>query len=187
MTIKKKLVFSALGVSLLATGGALVEDNGLLTTNAQKVLASEVGQRQVENGQMLEYVNNRRAEENAKISNGGTSDVNGTRYAQKLEYSQDLENFANWKARDMAENQYFAHTTPDGTEVVGQYHNMFGDDTKLRYSGENIYVSNINLTKEEFERWAFDAWHESKPHDTGMVREYNTHLGFGYYLDEKTG
>lgn len=194
MTLKNKLLVSTLGATMILTGvtsvgvgngqGDLPLGVGLETKKASASTSATTNKKQkIKKDSMLDYVNNRRAEHNATVAkkNGNKS------YSQKLRHNQDLTDFANWKARDMARNRYYDHTSLDGKTVQQQFDSHFGKNYHLYYIGENILMSNRKVPKEIFKEYAFNKWHNSKGHDKNMINAKFTEFGFGYYFDETTG
>lgn len=88
-----------------------------------------------------------------------------------LKYDSSVENVAMIKAKDMRDNNYFAHVSP----TYGQPHEMltqFG--IKWTYSGENIAAGQNTVSA------VHTAWMNSPGHRANILNQNYTHVGFGY-------
>ncbi|WP_415383047.1 CAP domain-containing protein [Halosimplex sp. TS25] len=101
---------------------------------------------------------------------------------QTLDYSHHLSAIAVQHSRDMAERDFFDHTSPDGHEAKDRYR-KFGHDT--RSVGENIALENPDLTAspEEVARSIVDGWMNSDGHRENLLRESFRAEGIGVHLD----
>ncbi len=89
-----------------------------------------------------------------------------------LKRQEDLENIANWFARDMADKQYLNHTDSSSRTVKERA-------TSFKYEdwdelGENI-ASGYQTPEEVFE-----GWMKSPGHRKNMLSDNFTEVGFGY-------
>ena len=107
--------------------------------------------------------------------------VNAEREKQglsSLTLSNKLTAVANEKARDMAENNYFSHTSPTyGTpfQMLQQY------GIRYRSAGENIAAG--QRTPEEVMR----SWMNSSGHRANILNSSYTEIGIGYYAGGSYG
>lgn len=88
-----------------------------------------------------------------------------------LIYDKAVENVAIIKAKDMRDNNYFAHESP----TYGQPHEMltqFG--IQWRASGENIAAGQNTVSA------VHTAWMNSPGHRANILNPNYTHVGFGY-------
>lgn len=88
-----------------------------------------------------------------------------------LNYDKAVENVAMIKAKDMRDNNYFAHESP----TYGEPHEMltqFG--IKWTYSGENIAAGQNTVSA------VHAAWMNSPGHRSNILNKNYTHVGFGY-------
>lgn len=89
-----------------------------------------------------------------------------------LKINPALELAAQMKAKDMAENQYFAHTSPTGV-TPWQWFTKAG--YKYSYAGENLA---INFTESvDVEK----AWIESPTHHANLISDKFTETGIATY------
>lgn len=88
-----------------------------------------------------------------------------------LQYDKAVENVAMLKARDMRDNNYFAHRSP----TYGDPHEMltrFG--VKWTASGENIAAGYQSAGA------VHEGWMNSPGHRANILNSKFTHVGFGY-------
>ncbi|WP_266083350.1 CAP domain-containing protein [Haladaptatus caseinilyticus] len=96
---------------------------------------------------------------------------------QTLAYSKTLEQVADYHSQDMIDENYFAHTAPDG-ETVGDRYDRY--DTSCQTWGENIlynYASNkspANAAERSVEQWM-----ESDGHRRNILSEMWAIEGIG--------
>ena len=89
-----------------------------------------------------------------------------------LTLSQELTNVATLKAKDMAENGYFDHTSPtygSPFEMMRQF------GVQYRSAGENIAAG--QSTAQE----VMDAWMNSSGHRANILNSDYEQIGIGYY------
>ena len=89
-----------------------------------------------------------------------------------LTLSEKLTAVANEKARDMAENNYFSHTSPtygSPFQMLQQY------GISYRSAGENIAAG--QRTPEE----VMNSWMNSSGHRANILNSAYTEIGIGYY------
>ena len=89
-----------------------------------------------------------------------------------------LEQAATWKAQDMAANQYFAHTSPDG-KAPWYWFDKVG--YKYTYAGENLAVDFSESN------YVTRAWMESPSHRANIVKQNYTEVGTGVALGHFEG
>ena len=95
-----------------------------------------------------------------------------------LTLSNKLTAVANEKARDMAENNYFSHTSPTyGTpfQMLQQY------GIRYRTAGENIAAG--QRSPEE----VMNSWMNSSGHRANILNETYTEIGIGYFAGGSYG
>ncbi len=89
-----------------------------------------------------------------------------------LEYDEDLSISATLRAFEIAFNNYFSHTRPNGTNFSTT---VEIDNTKMTFIGENIargYDTEIEVC---------EAWKESQGHYENMVNKNYKKIGIGYF------
>jgi hypothetical protein len=107
-----------------------------------------------------------------------TNDNRGTAGLNRLEYNPLLEKAAQLKAQDMADNEYFAHTSPQG---VTPWHWFQEVGYNYRYAGENLAVN-------FFDSYDIDqAWMNSPKHKKNIISENFTEIGIGIAPGEYKG
>ena len=90
---------------------------------------------------------------------------------QPLKLSDKLTNVANIKAKDMADKNYFSHTSP----TYGSPFDMLKKfDISFSYAGENIAAG--QKTAEE----VMDSWMNSSGHKANILNKNYTELGVGF-------
>lgn len=95
-----------------------------------------------------------------------------------LKLNEKLTNVANIKAKDMADKNYFSHTSP----TYGSPFDMmkqFG--ISFSYAGENIAAG--QKTAEE----VMDSWMNSSGHKANILNKNYTQLGVGFYRGGQYG
>lgn len=129
------------------------------------------------------------AEGNETTQQAGTSDqaeavlklVNEERAKQglkQLTLSSKLTSIANTKAKDMAVNNYFSHTSPTyGTPF--QMLQQFG--VSYKSAGENIAAGQPDAPT------VMKAWMNSSGHRANILNSSYTELGVGYYAGGNQG
>lgn len=107
--------------------------------------------------------------------------VNAERSKQglsSLTLSNKLTAVANEKARDMAENNYFSHTSPTyGTpfQMLQQY------GIRYRTAGENIAAGQRTPAE------VMQSWMQSSGHRANILNPSYTEIGIGYYAGGSYG
>lgn len=97
---------------------------------------------------------------------------------KSLTLSINLTSIANTKAKDMAVNNYFSHTSPTyGTPFEMLQH--FG--VSYRSAGENIAAGQRSATE------VMNAWMNSSGHRANILNSSYTELGVGYYAGGSYG
>ncbi|WP_435358283.1 CAP domain-containing protein [Haloarchaeobius sp. DFWS5] len=124
------------------------------------------------------------------------NDVRESRDLSMLERDSELAAVGRYHSRDMAHNQYVAHTAPDG-ETMGDRYDRFDYDCRVptgdgRYAGggENIYYayySGQGFTEEELAQKAVDGWMNSTDHRENLLRDYWEHEGIGVVVENRDG
>lgn len=101
---------------------------------------------------------------------------------QTLDYSHHLSTVALQHSRDMADRDFFDHTSPDGDSAKDRYR-KYGHDT--RSVGENIALENPDLTAspDKIARSIVNGWMNSDGHRKNLLRESFDAEGIGVYLD----
>lgn len=97
---------------------------------------------------------------------------------KSLTLSSNLTSIANTKAKDMAVNNYFDHTSPTyGTPFQTLQH--FG--VSYRSAGENIAAGQKSAQE------VMNAWMNSSGHRANILNSSYTELGVGYYAGGSYG
>lgn len=101
--------------------------------------------------------------------------------APELVISPVLTQAAELKAKHMAENEYFAHTSPDGKSP---WYWLDQVGYEYSYAGENLAI-NFNESKD-----VTRAWMDSPSHRANIIKDSYTEVGTGvatgYFEGEKT-
>ena len=110
-----------------------------------------------------------------------------------LGFDTDLEEIARYHSKDMAQNDYFAHTSPDGEEMEDRY-DEFGYDCQADMGGNQYATGGENLFKQSFTGYTFtneevanetvEGWMNSPRHRENMLKEYWNNEGIGVYIIE---
>jgi hypothetical protein len=93
----------------------------------------------------------------------------------KLSVSINLNRAATWMARDLAENNYFAHTDSLGRSPTGRVPDCGGQPQ----AGENLAAGTIKDTAAE----AFEMWKKSPSHNANMLYASYKQLGIARHYD----
>lgn len=98
-----------------------------------------------------------------------------------LGYSQHLSAIALQHSRDMAQRDFFDHTSPDGDDAGDRYRTFEHDD---RSSGENIASIPFDPTTsaQEAAHSVVDEWMNSPGHRENILRDQFTKEGIGIYF-----
>lgn len=99
-----------------------------------------------------------------------------------LEYSPHLSAIALQHSRHMAQEDFFDHTAPNGSEPIDRYR-RFGHDT--RSSGENIALEPVDVTAsaDETAHSIVEGWMNSPGHRENILRGRFDEEGLGVYID----
>ena len=110
-----------------------------------------------------------------------------------LSFDAELTEIARHHSEDMAQSDYFAHTSPDGEDMEDRYdmynYNCRADINGNQYAtgGENIFkqsYSGITFTNEELATETVEGWMNSPRHRENMLKEYWNNEGIGVYIEE---
>ncbi len=96
----------------------------------------------------------------------------------RLEHDEKLQEAAELKARHMAENGYFSHTGPDGTDP---WHWLEKAEYDYQYAGENLAVNFVDSKD------VMRAWMESPEHRENVLNRHYTEIGIGTATGEYDG
>ncbi|HEY1480196.1 MAG TPA: CAP domain-containing protein [Gaiellales bacterium] len=101
-----------------------------------------------------------------------------------LKATPSLMHAARWHSRDMADNGYFDHTSPDG-EQFSQRLTRFG--FHWTSAGEAIGEASGLASATAAASAAFTMWRESPPHNKIMLTGSFRNVGIGTYCGPDTG
>lgn len=88
-----------------------------------------------------------------------------------LEMDWQVNRVASYKSQDMADNNYFSHTSP----TYGSPFDMLSSfNINYRSAGENIAKGQKNATS------VMNAWMNSSGHKANILSKNYTHMGVGY-------
>lgn len=91
-----------------------------------------------------------------------------------LKYDWELARVAEHKSQDMADKNYFSHTSP----TYGSPFNMMKNyGINYRSAGENIAQGQKTAAQ------VVDAWMNSEGHRANILNKNYTHIGVGYVAD----
>ncbi|WP_435332682.1 CAP domain-containing protein [Haloarchaeobius sp. TZWWS8] len=131
-----------------------------------------------------------------RLVHGEVNEVRTSRGLEALERDAALAEIARYHGRDMAQNEYVAHTAPDG-ETMSDRYDAFGYDCRVstgdgRYAsgGENIYYARYtgyDYTEAELARMTVDGWMNSTGHRENLLRDYWNREGIGVVVDQRDG
>jgi len=101
---------------------------------------------------------------------------------EPLSYSDHLAAIALRHSRDMAERDFFAHTSPDGEDTAARYRRFGHDDRSV---GENIARRHPLPTASTTDIAAavVDGWMDSPGHRENLLRERFGAEGIGVFVD----
>ena len=100
-----------------------------------------------------------------------------------LKSHSQLTEGARIRAKEMFDNNYFAHSRPDGSN----WDTVFTKDVPLsgyRYLGENL-AKTVGMNPDA--SYMMDMWINSQGHYENMVRDVYTHVGIGVYAANVPG
>lgn len=93
-----------------------------------------------------------------------------------LSYSQEVSDIAYIKAKDMADNNYFAHNSPTHGSVADMF-----EKRKINYRALGENIAQGHTTPE----LVVDAWMNSSGHKANILSAAYTEIGIGVYKDSK--
>lgn len=108
-----------------------------------------------------------------------------------LSFDDGLREVARYHSRDMAENNYFSHTSPDGGTMTDRY-DRFGYECRIplgeyRYAtgAENIFMYGSSApSEEELAQMVVDGWMDSEGHRANIVDENHRRQGIGVAVSD---
>lgn len=124
---------------------------------------------QTEDNETTERGESSQAEEVLRLVNAERAKVG----LAKLTLSNKLTSVANTKAKDMAVNRYFDHTSPTYGSPFEMLHH-FG--VNYSYAGENIAGGQPDA------KTVMNSWMNSSGHRANILNKNYTQLGVGYYV-----
>ena len=89
-----------------------------------------------------------------------------------LEYDEELSISATVRAIEIAINDYFSHTRPDGSDFATAVNTK---NTNIRYLGENIAYGYDDSNE------VCEAWKNSEGHYLNMIDKKYKKIGIGYF------
>ncbi|GGA83736.1 CAP domain-containing protein [Ornithinibacillus halotolerans] len=101
-----------------------------------------------------------------------TNVIRQTFNKNKLDWEENVSEVAFLHSKDMAENNYFSHFSPNGE---GLKERLQGKDVYYFAAGENIAAQYIDAPA------AVEGWLNSKGHREALLHDEYTHLGVGVY------
>ena len=111
----------------------------------------------------------------------------------ELSYDTDLVEIARYHSEDMAQNDYFAHTAPDGEEMEDRY-DSFNYECRVDVSGNQYATGGENIFKQSYTGYTFtneelasetvEGWMNSPTHRENMLKDYWNKEGIGVYIEE---
>lgn len=133
------------------------------SSNVDNTNASDRGESAEQANEVLKLVNAERAKQGLRA----------------LTLDGKLNNIATIKAKDMAQNNYFSHTSPNYGSPFEMLR-AFGV-TNYKSAGENIAMG--QQTPES----VMHSWMNSSGHRANILNANYTHLGVGYYKQGQQG
>jgi uncharacterized protein YkwD len=92
-----------------------------------------------------------------------------------------LQAAARWRAKDMAQRDYFGHTI-EGTDRKVFWYLQYKYDYCFKVAGENLgTVTWEGASAEEVSAWVFDRWMDSAGHRANILGEAWDSIGVGAY------
>lgn len=126
----------------------------------------------------------------------GVTDRRQSHGLDTLAFDDDLREIARYHSRDMAREEYFAHTAPDG-ETVSDRYDRFGyrcrapmGDGRYATGGENIFMmsfAGVDRDEEAIAADVVEGWMNSPGHRENILREYWRAEGIGVYAISSDG
>lgn len=118
-----------------------------------------------------------RAEEAAALIHARINQIRSDEGLHELGRSEELDEVAQYHSDDMAEEDYFSHTSPGGETLRDRYRlHSIGCA-----GGENIfrYMNNYGASPESVEQNAVEGWMESTGHRENILRPRFSFEGIG--------
>jgi len=99
-----------------------------------------------------------------------------------ISYSDHLSAIALQHSRDMASQDYFDHTSPDGESAADRYHRFGHDDRSV---GENIALRQPGPTAgaDDIADRVVEGWMDSSGHRENLLRDRFEAEGIGVFCD----
>lgn len=94
-----------------------------------------------------------------------------------LQWDEKTAAVAYAHSKDMYENNYFSHTSPDNGELQDR---LEDEQIVFQYAGENIAAKYVDSIA------AVEGWLNSEGHRVNLLNEQFTHIGIGVYRDYYT-
>lgn len=113
----------------------------------------------------------------------------------RLTFDTELRNVSRYHSRDMARNDYFAHTAPDGETLEDRYE-LYGYDCRIdtgsgyATGGENLFVlhyERVSFSESQIAEQAVAGWMRSPGHRRNILRPYWEHEAIGVDVVERDG
>lgn len=113
----------------------------------------------------------------------------------RLAFDTELRNVSRYHSRDMARNEYFAHTAPDGETLEDRYE-LYGyecrveTDSGYATGGENLFVlkfDRVAFSESQIAEQAVEGWMRSPGHRRNILRPYWEHEAIGVDVVERDG
>lgn len=123
-----------------------------------------------------EAQNNRQPDPNVLINH--TNEARQDNNLPELRYSQKLTDAAKAKVNHMIENDYFAHTSPDG---ISPWFWVEEEDYQYRHVGENLALGFRDS------RATVDAWMDSPGHRRNILNSDFTEIGIAVMSERENG
>lgn len=101
-----------------------------------------------------------------------TNQIRDQHGLSQLEWEDAVSDVAFLHSRDMEENDYFSHETPDGD---GLKERLSSQDVYYLAAGENIAAMYPDAAA------AMEGWMNSESHREALLSDHYTHLGVGVY------
>ncbi len=96
---------------------------------------------------------------------------------KRLQWNQELGRIAYEHSKDMFENDYFSHDSPDFGTLTNR---LESNDISYKNAGENIAAEYMDGPA------AIEGWLNSEAHQKDLLAENFTHLGVGVYRKNYT-
>lgn len=113
----------------------------------------------------------------AKLNYYGTNAIRARWGVKPLEWNGDLARIAQNHSTDMATNNFFEHTSSDGTTRKDR---MLNAGIDYQYGGENIDYGYVDPFS------ALNGWFNSLEHRNNLLSEKYTHIGVGFAYGESS-